>query len=510
MENPSFIHKSEEFIDRVAKNNTDVRLLARHDSFEIMKQKIAEGSTFYLDSAEDWQGFEFVYVINGEMEYTNSEEPIKLSPGDYIARKDIPEESWFATKTDVTLLYTSSQPSFHLLREEIEEYLHLAQEVEATEEMDGHSKRLVRMSYEVGKKLGLSTDRLGDLKYAAFFHDIGKTEVPDELLEKEGKLTEEEWGIMEKHTKWGKEMLEKADHLKRAGKIVEQTHERVDGEGYPKGLSGDEIMLEAKIVSVVDAWDAMMSDRPYRDALPRSEAVKELEENKGSQFSPEVVDTFLSALRENEKLQAGLDERDIYKTEALHLRKREKLYTLSKEVLSAKNPKEIMSITLEAALESTPFQRGLLSLFDKPVDPDDPKTVHVKQYDHRGLSESELRELEETDLDELEVNTDKFNEYYRLGKSYYVPYEERREKFEGGATVGSKLLAQETLDWHPDDALYIPLYSEEKIVGQISVDDPEDGLVPEPEDLQPIENFALLASLGLEKLGLARERQKQT
>ena len=362
----------------------------------------------------------------------------------------------------------------------------------------------------VGKKLGLSTDRLGDLKYAAFFHDIGKSEVPNELLEKQGKLTEEEWGIMEKHTKWGREMLEKADHLKRAGKIVEQTHERIDGEGYPKGLSGDEIMLEAKIISVVDAWDAMMSDRPYSNALSKQEAIKELEENKGSQFSPEVVDTFLSALRENEKLRAGLDERDVYKTEALHLRKREKLYNLSREVLSATNPKEVMSITLEAALESTPFQRGLLSLFDKPVDPDNPKTVHVKQYDHRGLSESEIKELKEKGLEELEVNTDKFDEHYRLGKSYYVPYEERREKFGNGATVDSNLLNQQTLDWHPDDSLYIPLYREGEIVGQISVDDPEDGLVPEPEDLQPIESFALLASLGLEKLELARERQKQT
>jgi hypothetical protein len=174
----------------------------------------------------------------------------------------------------------------------------------------------------------------------------------------------------------------------------------------------------------------------------------------------------------------------------------------------AETKEEIIAITLEAALESTPFQRGLLSLFDKPVDPDNPGTVHVEKYGHRGLSESEIKELEETDLDELEVNTDKFDEHFQLGKSFYVPYEERRERFEDGATVSSKLLAEQTLDWHPDDSLYIPLYREEKIVGQISVDDPEDGLVPEPEDLQPIENFALLASLGLEKLELARERQK--
>ena len=499
---PSFIHRSEEFLDRVAKNNTDVRLLARHDSLEIMKQKIASDSTFYLDSAEDWQGFEFIYIINGEMEYTNPEEPIRLESGDYIARKEVPEESWFTTKTDVTLLYTSSQPSFHLLREEIEDYLQLAREIEAAEEMDGHSKRLVRMSFEVGKRLGLSTDRLGDLKYAAFFHDIGKSEVPDDLLEKQGKLTDEEWEIMKKHTKWGREMLEKTEHLERAGKIVEQTHERLDGEGYPRGLTKDEITLEAKIVSVVDAWDAMRTDRPYRDALSEKEAIKELKKNKGGQFSPKVVDTFLSVLRSKEKLRSGSDERSKYKEEAIHLRKREKLYRLSRELISARNVEDIMVLTLEAALETTPFQRGLISLFDRPIDPEKPGRAQVKRYDHRGLMESEKRKLKETDLDELEVNTEKFNDNFSLGNSYYVPYEARKNDFNDGATIHSQMLAQETLDWHPDDSLYIPLYRDDKIIGQISVDDPDDGLVPEPEDLQPIENFVLLASLGLEKLSL--------
>lgn len=506
METPSFIHKSEEYLDRVSKNNTDIRLLARHESLEVMKQKIAKGSTFYLDSAEDWQGFEFIYFIDGKMEYTNPDKPIELEPGDYIARKEVPEESWFTTKTDVTLIYTSSQPSFHLLREEIEEYVRLAREVEDAEEMGGHSRRLVRMSYEVGKKLGLSTDRLADLKYAAYFHDIGKTEVPDQVLEKEGQLNEEEWEIMEKHTRWGREILEKAEHLERTAEIVEQTHERIDGDGYPKGLSGEELSLEAKIVGVVDAWDAMRSDRPYRDALERDTAIKELEQNKGSQFDPQVVDTFLTVLRKKEKLQPEPDEHGRYKDEAIHLRKIEKLYGLSKKILSAKKPKEIMSITLEATLESTPFQRGLISLFDEPIDPENPEKVGVNRYDHRGLSEGERRKLEETDLEKLVVNKEKFDEKYRLGNSYYIPHEEREEKFQNDATLDSRLRSQETLDWHPDDSLYIPLYSENKIIGQISVDDPEDGLIPDPEDLLPIENFALQASLGLENLSPVKEK----
>jgi quercetin dioxygenase-like cupin family protein len=157
MVEPSFIHKKEEYLDRVSKGGTDIRLLARHKSLEVMKQKIASGASFYLDSAEDWQGFEFIYLLEGKMEYKNSDPPVELESGDYISRVEVPEESWFETKTDVTVLYTSSQPAFFLLKREIEDYLRLAREIESTEHMDGHSKRLVRTSHEVGKKLGLSS-----------------------------------------------------------------------------------------------------------------------------------------------------------------------------------------------------------------------------------------------------------------------------------------------------------------------------------------------------------------
>ncbi|MEF8799300.1 MAG: HD domain-containing phosphohydrolase, partial [Candidatus Bipolaricaulota bacterium] len=231
MDTPSFIHKKEEYLNRVAKTNTDIRLLARHDSLEVMKQKISEGSNFYLDSAEEWQGFEFVYLLEGKMEYTGAEPPVTIEAGDYISREGVPEKSWFETKTEVTVLYTSTQPAFYLLRQEIEDYLQLAEEIESTERMGGHSKRLVRMSQKVGEILGLSADRLSDLRYASFFHDLGKARVPDKILEKEGKLTPDEWKIMEKHTIWGREMLEGTEHLGRVGEIVEQSHERVDGRG---------------------------------------------------------------------------------------------------------------------------------------------------------------------------------------------------------------------------------------------------------------------------------------
>ena len=127
----------------------------------------------------------------------------------------------------------------------------------------------------------------------------GKVKVPDKILGKPGKLTDEEWEEMEKHPKAGEEIVEKIPRLEGAARIVGQHQEKYDGTGYPEGLQGEEIELGARIIAVVDAWDAMRTDRPYRDALPREVAIKELKENKGSQFDPEVVEVFFEMIGED-------------------------------------------------------------------------------------------------------------------------------------------------------------------------------------------------------------------
>ena len=508
MVEPAFIHKKEEYLDRVSKGDTDVRLLARHESIEVMKQKIASGASFYLDSAEDWQGFEFIYLLEGRMEYKNSDPPVELESGDYISRAEVPEESWFETKTDVTVLYTSNQPAFFLLKREIEDYLRLAREIESTEHMDGHSKRLVRTSHEVGKRLGLSSKRLGRLRYAAFFHDLGKARVPDTILEKEESLSESEWELMRQHTEWGREMLQGTEHLDEVGEIVAQSHEKVDGSGYPKGLEGDEIALEARILAVVDAWDAMISDRPYRDALTKKEAINELKENSGSQFDEDVVDAFLKVLKEKEVPYRKTGDRKTYKEESTQLRQREELLKLSREVLSPESTELILAKTLEAVIDTTTFQRAVISIFDRPIDPENPEPARVRYYDYGGISEERAKKLEQ-DLTGTEIDLRKFDRKYRLGNSYYVPHDDRWDGFGGQSEIKSYLSEEDTLDWHPDDSLYIPLYRDDGVIGQISVDDPKDGMVPDPESLRPVESFASLASVGIEKTLKAEELQGQ-
>lgn len=297
-----FVFHRDEFRKRVSKGSVETRLLAHADGVEVVKQSLPQDATFYLDSSEEWPGFEFLYLLEGKLLYLGSTPPTPIEPGDYIARFRMPERAWFVVKEDAVVLYVSSQPSFHLMREDIEEFLKLACRLEADEYLDGHCERLEKMAKRVGYRLGLTGEQIYNLSYAAFFHDLGKARVPKEILQKPGKLTEEEWAVMKQHTIWGREMLEEKEFLREAARIVEQTHERVDGQGYPQGLRGDEISLEAKIIAVVDAYDAMTTDRPYRKALSAAEAIRELKKHAGSQFDERVVQAFIRVIEEREGL----------------------------------------------------------------------------------------------------------------------------------------------------------------------------------------------------------------
>lgn len=172
--------------------------------------------------------------------------------------------------------------------------------IEAKDEYTGeHIDRVQKLSVEIGKKVNLSEDRLEQLRYASILHDIGKIGVTDSILGKPDRLTDEEWKEMKTHPEIGEKIVSQVDQLTRAAKIIGQHQEQYDGSGYPKGLKGEEITLEARIVSVADAWDAMRTDRPYREALPKEEAVKELKENAGTQFDPEIVNVLLEIIRED-------------------------------------------------------------------------------------------------------------------------------------------------------------------------------------------------------------------
>jgi len=163
----------------------------------------------------------------------------------------------------------------------------------------GHTKRVMEYSLAIGKYFGLPDNEMERLKLAAVLHDVGKIGVRDDILLKNGKLDEEEYREMKRHTIYGEEVLKYIKYFKDIIPGVKSHHERYDGKGYPEGLSGTQIDIIARIIAVGDTFDAMTSDRPYRNALSKEVAYAEIKKCAGSQFDPEVVRAFLKAMALN-------------------------------------------------------------------------------------------------------------------------------------------------------------------------------------------------------------------
>jgi response regulator RpfG family c-di-GMP phosphodiesterase len=159
-------------------------------------------------------------------------------------------------------------------------------------ETHGHSERVVTFSLRLGRELGLGKDQMKSLEFGSLLHDIGKIGVPDAILRKPAKLTEEEWMRMREHPLQGQQILRDIEFLSGAARVVAQHHEKWDGSGYPLGLRGDQIDLNARIFAVADAFDAMISDRVYRRGRSYEAAAEELDKWSGRQFDPQVVAAF--------------------------------------------------------------------------------------------------------------------------------------------------------------------------------------------------------------------------
>ncbi len=160
-----------------------------------------------------------------------------------------------------------------------------------------HARRVARMSVAVAKEMELEQQQVLEIEYAAALHDIGKIGVTDSILRKAASLDEAEWKEIRRHSELGYEILKGIDFLRGAAEIVWAHHERYDGNGYPRGLAGEEIPLGSRVFGVVDAYDAMTSRRPYRQAMSREQAAIEIARNSGTQFDPQVVEAFLVVIR---------------------------------------------------------------------------------------------------------------------------------------------------------------------------------------------------------------------
>jgi putative nucleotidyltransferase with HDIG domain len=163
-------------------------------------------------------------------------------------------------------------------------------------ETEGHSRRVTELAVQLASQMGIDPEEIIHIRRGALLHDIGKMGIPNNILNKQGSLTPEEYSVIKEHPGIGFKLLGHISYLKKALQIPYYHHERWDGSGYPEGLSGEEIPVSARLFAVVDQWDALSSDRPYRDAWPREKLLEYMQAEKGKSFDPAIVDVFLKML----------------------------------------------------------------------------------------------------------------------------------------------------------------------------------------------------------------------
>lgn len=290
------VHPKGSNLESVSLKGLKISLLASGDGTEIILHKLDKGSRWAIGPEEGWEALEYVHIISGQLIWKSSRGDILIQEGDSISAYLITELAMFVAVEDTDFLYVVSRPFFHNYSNSTQEMMDLAVKIE---EKDGytsdHCERIKKLSMLVGEELNLPSYDMYILNLASFLHDIGKTRVPEEILNKPNKLTHEEFEIMKLHPTYGKQVLYEKElpDLRRVGDIIEQHHERFDGKGYPLGLKGDEISLLASIISVVDSFDAMTVDRVYQKGRPVEEALLEIERCSGTMYHPEIVSVFL-------------------------------------------------------------------------------------------------------------------------------------------------------------------------------------------------------------------------
>lgn len=242
-------------------------------------------------------------ILNGVLEIDRDGQKLVLQRGDVI---DVNECDGIVTcnaESHVEILFEMTSSKFE---KNFSERGIIQRDAKRIQEVDGytyhHCSRIRDYSIELWKRMRPGREGVAILSMGSYFHDIGKLAIPLEILNKTGKLTDDEWKVIQMHTTLGAEMMSNhaIERIRKAAFIVEEHHERYDGKGYPYGLVGSQISIEASIVSVVDAFDAMTTKRVYRKAMTTEEAIQEMKDGKGTQFHPEVVDEFLAMLEDKQ------------------------------------------------------------------------------------------------------------------------------------------------------------------------------------------------------------------
>ena len=285
-------------INRATQDNNALSLLASGGGLDIMLQEIFGRRPGCVTPGDSPDLLEFFYILDGAFILNDNGVEHLLSSGDAFYVYDLDHTISFTAEDGAKAIYIASKPIFDYLLDFMEDLNELLRQYEQKDVYThNHSIRVEQYTLKIASRLGLPNDKLLAIAVASLFHDIGKVNIPDEVLNKVGMLNERDFEYIRKHPSDSAKVL--SQRFEEAlTDIVGQHHERLDGSGYPLGLKGDEILLEAKIVAVADSYDAMTSDRAYRKGISPQAALTELKELAGKLYDHDAVHTLETILKE--------------------------------------------------------------------------------------------------------------------------------------------------------------------------------------------------------------------
>jgi diguanylate cyclase (GGDEF)-like protein len=357
-----------------------------------------------------------------------------------------------------------------------------------------HSTAVSALSRTVGLALGMTVNEVDVVVLAAELHDIGKVAIPDLVLGKPGPLDEDEWRLMRTHTIVGERLLCSVPTLEPVGAIVRSTHERWDGLGYPDGIAGEGIPLAARVVAACDAFDAMLSDRPYCSSLPLDEAVCELRANSGSQFDPAVVDALVGVVTSSEAevrrsaVRAAPVEPRLSTIASLR-----GLLDVTRLVRRAGSLSSVLDAIARTVSESLGLGTVVINLRRPGTDVFDVVTVHGSDQVRDALLNTVNGWEEWAPL--LDTR------FHRRGAYHIRAGEYDWTELEGQRVVVGAARGDDPWLWHPEDELFVPFYgSDGTLLGIFSVGEPRSGRRPSDEELDVLVAMAEHAAAAVETL----------
>ncbi len=265
------------------------------ESLERLKQQMAPGEEIP------------VIFLTADENQESETRGLQLGAMDFIKKPFVPEVLALRVKHTIELVRLQRDLAAEVERKTEENArlsLHVVQTLaEAIDAKDtytkGHSGRVAQYSREIARRYGYTRKQQDEIYMMGLLHDVGKIGIPDKVINKPGKLTEEEYDLIKQHPVLGDRILKKIEEVPKLAVGARWHHERYDGSGYPDGLKGEEILEEARIISVADAYDAMTSRRSYRDTLPQEYVRREIESGKNTQFDPVFADIMLQMISED-------------------------------------------------------------------------------------------------------------------------------------------------------------------------------------------------------------------